>query len=119
MPATPDLSHVSLKIEGTLATPEVMADLLQVTIDHSLHLPSMFTIRLLNHDMKWLRDETFREGKKIEIFYGERSRYKLLSGKLAGLEPELDVTHPTLVLRGYDLSHTLYRGRHRRSFNQV
>ena len=119
MPENPHLSHVSLKIEGSLASPEIMSDLLQVTVDHSLHLPSMFTIRLLSHDMKWLRDETFREGKKVEIYFGERSRFKLLSGKIAGLEPELEVAHPTLVVRGYDLSHTLYRGRHRRSFSQV
>lgn len=119
MAENPHLSHVSLKIEGTLASPEVMNDLLQVTVDHSLHLPSMFTIRLLSHDMKWLRDETFREGKKVELFFGERSRYKLLSGKIAGLEPELDVESPTLLVRGYDLSHSLYRGRQRRSFTQV
>jgi uncharacterized protein involved in type VI secretion and phage assembly len=119
MPASPHLSHVSLKVEGTLASPDVMADLLEVVVDHSLHLPSMFTLRLFNHDMKWLRDETFREGKKVEIFFGERSRFKLLSGKIAGLEPKLESVHPTLVIRGYDLSHKLFRGRHRRSFNRL
>ena len=118
MPASPHLSHVSIKVEGALASPDVMSDLLEVVVDHSLHLPSMFTIRLFNHDMKWLRDETFREGKKIEIFFGERSRFKILSGKIAGLEPKLEAVHPTLVVRGYDLSHKLYRGRHRRSFLQ-
>ncbi|MBI4786715.1 MAG: VgrG-related protein [Chloroflexi bacterium] len=119
MPTEPHLSHVSLKIEGTLASAEIMSDLLAVVVDHSLHLPSMFTLKLFSHDMKWLREDTFREGKKIEIFYGERSRFKLLSGKIASLEPDLQVTHPTLLVRGYDLSHKLYRGRHRRSFNQV
>ena len=119
MPTNPHLSHVALKIEGALASAEVMSDLLEIVVDHSLHVPSMFTIKLHSHDMKWLRDETFREGKKIEIFYGERSRFKLLAGKIASLEPDLEVTHPTLLVRGYDLSHKLYRGRHRRSFNQV
>lgn len=119
MPSNPDLSHIALKIEGALALEEIAGDLLQVVVNHSLHLPSMFTIRLHSHDMKWLRDETFREGKKIEIYAGERSRYKLLSGKIASLEPDLEVTHPTLLVRGFDLSHKLYRGRHRRSFNQV
>lgn len=119
MTNTPQLSHIALKIEGTVAPEEVTTDLLQVVVDHSLHLPSMFTIRLLNHDMKWLQDETFREGKKIEIFCGARSKFKLISGKLANLEPDLDVIHPTLLVRGYDLSHKLYRGRHRRSFNRV
>src|SRR5438270_1165729 len=115
MAGNPHLSHVSLKVEGALVSPDVMQDLLEVTVDHSLHLPSMFTLRLFNHDMKWLRDETFREGKKVEIFFGERSRSKLLSGKIAGLEPKLEAVHPTVMVRGYDLSHKLYRGRHRRS----
>jgi len=113
------LSHISIKVEGEFLPPDVTTDLLDVMVDHSLYMPSMFTLRLFNHDMKWLRDETFREGKKIEIFFGERSKSKLIVGKIAGLEPELQVEHPTLRVRGYDLSHNLYRGRQRRSFNQV
>lgn len=119
MNSNPHLSHVSIKVEGSWLKPEVVADLLQVTVDHSLYMPSLFSLRLFNHDMKWLRDETFREGKKVEIFFGERSRSKLMMGKIAVLEPELEIENPTLVVRGYDLSHTLYRGRHRRSFTQL
>jgi phage protein D len=119
MPIPSEISHVSLKIEGAPASQTVMADLIGITVDHSLHLPSMFSITLHSHDMKWLEDPTFREGKKIEIFFGERPPIKLLSGKIAGLEPDLDDSAPTLVVRGYDRSHQLYRGRHRRSFTQV
>src|SRR5512138_2895241 len=102
MPSDPQLSHMALKIEGEWASNDVASDLLEVEVHHSLHLPSMFTIRLYSHDMKWLEDQTFREGKKIEIYYGERSRWKLLSGKIASLEPDLDVNEPTLIVRGYD-----------------
>ena len=42
----------------------------------------------------WLEDETFREGKKVEIFFGERPAVKLLSGKIAGLEPDLQEEQP-------------------------
>jgi len=118
MPEARHVSHLSLKIEGAPASDPVIEDLVEIMVDHSLHLPSMFTLRLFNHDMKWLEDTTFREGTKIEILAGEPP-LKLLSGKVAALEPELAETEPTLVVRGYDLSHKLYRGRHRRSFNQV
>jgi len=118
MPPRPDLSHVSLKVDGQ-QVPEAAPDLVEIVVDHSLHLPSTFWIRLYSHDMKWLEDRTFREGKKVEISYGERPTVKLLSGKIAGLEPDLNEDNPTLVVRGYDLSHQLYRGRQRRSFNQV
>jgi uncharacterized protein involved in type VI secretion and phage assembly len=118
MASRPRLSHISIKVDGSLVPDAAQSDALEVVVDYSLHLPSMFTIRLLSHDMKWLEDATFREGKKVEIFAGEPP-VKLMSGKIAGLEPALDTTAPALVVRGYDLSHNLYRGRHRRSFAQV
>ena len=99
----PHLSHIAIKVEGEFVPPDVTTDLLDVMVDHSLYMPSMFTLRLFNHDMKWLRDKTFREGKKIEIFFGERSRSKLIMGEDRALEPELQVENPTLRVRGYDL----------------
>jgi uncharacterized protein involved in type VI secretion and phage assembly len=118
MPEEQQISHLSIKIEGAPAPDDVTGHLTDVVVDHSLHLPSMFTIRLHNPDMKWLDDETFREGKKIEIEAGDPP-VKLLTGKIAALEPELDQAAPALIVRGYDLSHKLYRGRKRRSFVNV
>ena len=111
------VSPISLKINGQPAAAEVIDDLMEVIVDHNLHLPSMFTLRLSSHDMKWLEDPTFREGKKIEIFFG--APVPLVVGQIAGIEPELDRNSPALVVRGYDLSHSLYRGRQRRSFVQT
>src|SRR5262245_53832281 len=114
-----NVSQISIKVEGAPITADAVGDLLEVTVDHHLHLPSMFTIRMLSHDMKWLDDETFREGKKIEISHGEQPAQKLLMGKIAVLEPDLNEAMPVMVVRGYDLSHGLYRGRKRRSFKDV
>ena len=58
------------------------------------------------------------KARKIEIEAGDPP-VKLLSGKIASLEPELDQSSPALVVRGYDLSHALYRGKKRRSFVNV
>jgi phage protein D/phage baseplate assembly protein gpV len=113
------VSQISLKIDGLPAAKEVIDDLMEVIVDHSLHLPSMFMLRLSSRDMRWLEDPTFREGKRIEIFCGERLPITLLAGKIADLEPELDPDGPALLVRGYDLSHKLYRGRQRRSFVQM
>ncbi len=118
MPDNPDVSHISLKIDGAAASEELMSNLLEVTVDNSVHMPSMFTLRLYSHDMKWLEDETLREGKKVDIFLGEGCGTQLISGKIACLEPDLDATQPALLVRGYDLSHKLYRGRKRRAFAQ-
>jgi phage protein D len=118
MPEDIHISHVNLKIEGAPVPDEVAGFLVEVVVDHSLHLPSMFTLRLFTPNMRWLEDETFREGKKVEILVGDPP-VKLIMGKIAALEPELDQENPALVVRGYDLSHKLYRGRKRRSFNNV
>ena len=118
MPADAPLSHLSIKVDGAPISEEVIGNLLRVVVDHSLHLPSMFEIHLHSHDMRWLEDQTLREGKKVEISAGEPP-VLLLTGKIAALEPELDQASPRFVVRGFDLSHGLYRGRHRRSFTQV
>ena len=114
-----NVSQISIKVECTLLGDEAVGDLLDISVEQSVHLPGMFAIRLHNHDMKWLEDATFREGKKVELSFGEQPPVKLLSGKIAALEPELNEAAPSLVVRGYDLSHALYRGRKRRSFVQV
>jgi uncharacterized protein involved in type VI secretion and phage assembly len=111
-----DVSHLSLKIEGALAPREVMDALSEVVVEASLHLPSMATLRFVDHDMQLLQAGTFDPGKKIEIFYGPRSQDKLFTGKVAGLEPDLDILNPTLIVRCFALSHKLYRGRHSRVF---
>ncbi|MBI5876497.1 MAG: VgrG-related protein [Chloroflexi bacterium] len=114
-----NVSPISIKVEGSPISEDMIGDLQEVKVDHSLHLPSMFTLHLGNHDMKWLEDATLREGKKVEISYGENPAKKLLLGKIAALEPDLNEASPTLVVRGYDLSHALYRGRKRRAFTNM
>lgn len=118
MPEEVHISHLTIKVEGAPLTSEAIGSLDEVVVDHSLYLPSMFKLRLFSADMHWLEDETFREGKKIEIFAGEPP-VKIISGMVAALEPELSQEMPKFVVRGYDLSHKLYRGRQRRSFNNV
>lgn len=118
MPEEAHISHLTIKIEGTPLTGDAISSLDEVVVDHSLHLPSMFTLRLFSADMRWLEDETFREGKKVEIQAGEPP-VSILTGKIAAIEPDLNQDLPRLVVRGYDLSHKLYRGKKRRSFNNV
>ena len=118
MPEEIHISHLTIKIEGTPLSGEAISSLDEVVVDHSLHLPSMFTLRLFSADMHWLEDDTFREGKKVEIQAGEPP-VSILTGKIAAIEPELSQDLPRLVVRGYDLSHKLYRGKRRRAFNNV
>ena len=118
MPEEIHISHLTIKIEGSPLSAEAVSSLDEVVVDHSLHLPSMFTLRLFSSDMRWLEDDTFREGKKVEILAGEPP-LPILTARIAALEPDLNQDLPRLVVRGFDLSHKLYRGKQRRSFNNV
>lgn len=115
-----DNAHIHIKVAGSVVQ-QAQRELREVVVDLSLHAPSMFTITLSNENMHWNEDATFREGKDIEIHYGigDASPQKILSGKIASVEPQIDTENATIVLRGYDLSHKLYRGRYRRSFLDI
>jgi phage protein D/phage baseplate assembly protein gpV len=112
-----DSANIVVKVAGSIVQ-QAQRELREVVVDLSLHAPSMFTITLSNPNMHWNEEATFREGKEIEIQYGigETAPEKILSGRIASVEPQIDVENATIVLRGYDLSHKLYRGRYRRSF---
>jgi len=114
------IGQANLILDGSQAPREIMDDLMEVEVNTTLHLPSMFVLRLRNADMRWLEAPTFAIGKKAEVWAGRgRSLKKLMTGKIAALEPDLAENDPTLVVRGYDLSYALYRGRYTRSFQQV
>jgi phage protein D/phage baseplate assembly protein gpV len=115
------VSQFTLKIDGTGAPQEVMDDLVQVEVDQNLHLPAMFSITLAFGNLKWLEEQTLREGKKIEIAAKEGSaEKKLCSGKIATVEADLvDDANPTVTLRGYDESHVMHRRKCTKPFLQV
>ena len=117
------LSQFYVKIGGVDASEEVMNDLLEATVEDSVHLPDMFTIRLHDPRLYWVDSQTFAEGKEVEISAAPKeggSASKLITGEITAIEPDfgLDGT-PTLTVRGYDRSHRLHRGCHTRSFLQM
>ena len=61
------MDHVYIKIDGTDIATEVMDDLLEVTVESSLYLPSMFTINVHDEKLKWMDSGPFELGKQVEI----------------------------------------------------
>jgi len=117
------LSQFYIKIDGTDAPEEVMNGLIEVTVEDSIHLPDMFTIRLHDRGLHWVDSEILAEGKEVEISAASREggrATQLITGEITAVEPDFgqDAT-PTLTIWGYDRSHRLHRGRHTRSFLQM
>ncbi len=99
-----------------------MIDLLECIIENSVSLPDVCTIRMHDHHFKWLDSEKFEEGVRVEVLggMGKDDLKPLFDGEIVGLEMDL-AAHgvSTLVVRCFDRSHRLHRGRQARTFVQV
>ena len=56
-----------IKIDGQDASTELMDDLLEIVVDTSLYLPSMFSIKFHDQHLKWIDDASLDIGKSLEI----------------------------------------------------
>jgi phage protein D/phage baseplate assembly protein gpV len=124
----PDLiSEFTVKIGGSAVSQDFMRDVLEIVVDSSLHIPSMFTIQLRDPTFNWVENTGLLDiGKKVEIEaktgagIGGRSEEltgTLIEGEITALEPHFSGGGRTsLVVRGYDKSHRLHRGKKTRTF---
>ncbi len=122
------VSHFAMHIDGSPAPKEVMDQLLDCTIENSLHLPDMCTVRIHHGEAdkqgmyKFIDSPQFAVGKAMKITGGEgpSGDSTLFEGEIVGVELDL-AAHgvPTLVVRCFDKSHRLHRGRQARTFVQM
>ncbi|MCL5995670.1 MAG: VgrG-related protein [Chloroflexi bacterium] len=94
--------------------------MIEVVVDTSLHMPDMFTIKLRDMRLNWADDSSLDIGKEVEIALkgeGESQQVTLITGEITSLEPDFDaVGMCTFLIRGYDKSHRLHRGKKTRTF---
>jgi uncharacterized protein involved in type VI secretion and phage assembly len=121
----------------TAAPDELVEDITQIVVEESLHLPTMFTIIVSNPyfpaqlgDRPWQHENLFQFGKGIRIgfspstsedpqFQEEIFSY-VVEGEITAIESHFNSeSQAPLIIRGYDISHRLHRGRHNRSFQNM
>ena len=61
------LSQFYIKIDGQLASEPLMHNLMDATVENSLHLPDVATLTLHDPDGKWVDDGSLSPGKTLEI----------------------------------------------------
>jgi uncharacterized protein involved in type VI secretion and phage assembly len=117
-----------IKVNGTELPGEQANRVSEIAVEQSLHIPDMITIRIndVGDDstpdraafFKILDENSFRVGSEVEIGMGRNSNpTPLIKAEITSVE--LDVSEgrpPIVIIRGYDRSHRLHRGRHSRSF---
>jgi hypothetical protein len=127
----------NLEIDGKEASDDLMEDILQISVEESLHLPGMFTIVIQNayspgrkEDKPWKHQDLFAIGKPIKIgfsssttasheFEQEEKGY-VLEGEITAMETHFTSgSQAPVIIRGYDVSHRLHRGRYNRSFQNM
>lgn len=124
----------TLKIDGQPASDSLLEDILQITVEESLHVPGMFTLLIRNDyysaregENPWLYDNTFTIGKSIEIGFtssntedtdfSTANQSTLLKGEITAIEAQFNSeSQAPIIIQGYDVSHRLHRGRYNRSF---
>jgi phage protein D/phage baseplate assembly protein gpV len=105
-------SQIEILVNGQELAHELSQNLLDVVVDQHCHLPGMFTIRILDPDLKLINEGVLDLTKEIEIKAETQAGKKvtLIKGEVTALEPAFyEGMIAQLVARGYDKSHRLYR----------
>lgn len=109
-------------IDGTPLREELAAKVLEVVVDTRLHQPDMLQVTFVDPGHDLLRTLGVRIGSTCEIAttrLGDGTQTRLVQAEVTSLERELDEHGSTAVLRGYDVSHRLGRGRRTATYNDV
>lgn len=117
---------IDLKVNGSAVAADQFARIDELTVEQSLHLPSMCLIWL--HDIgtdptkavffRMLDQDTFSIGAELELGLSRDGEpQSVFSGEITAVELEAANNQtPRLLVRAYDRSHRLHRGLHSRSF---
>ena len=110
---------LTVKQAGRPVSGEIMSALESAVVEQSLTLPDMFTITFLD-EMRMLLDggQAFKIGNEIEVQIGSKAvpAETVINGEITAVEAEHDGTGMYTIVRGYDKSHRLQRGRKVRTF---
>ena len=110
----PLTSDLSIMVDRSELPGEVMNLLVLAYVEDSRALPDAFELRFRDPDRVAVSKGRFTIGAKVKLGVrtGEESATTwLVDGELTALEVELDARGSWTVVRGYDQSHRLQRGR--------
>ena len=114
MPGEETSSRLLVEIDGAALAPDVVAKMSSATVDDSLSVPDMFVLRFLDDGASVLEKAHIKIGSTVRLriqLGGSSTPTVLLKGEVTGLETDLSAMGTRTVVRGYDMSHRLFRGR--------
>jgi len=111
-----------VEIDGSPLASDLEVLLEKVVVDDHLHTPDMFEITFRDAERQVLSQANVKIGSKVKVAapaLGGSSPDVLISGEVTAFEGEYDLAGSRAVVRGYDASHRLHRGRISKTFLNV
>ena len=106
--------RAEVKVGGEALKRELQPLLESVVVDDHLHLPDTFTLVLRDVERRVLRDAGLEIGTRVSIAgtaLGGAEAEPLIVAEVTAIEGQYDATGARAIVRGYDPSHRLHRGR--------
>jgi phage protein D/phage baseplate assembly protein gpV len=114
------VQQIAIKVNGSDLPTTLLNGLLEVEVEDTLYLPSMFTMRFHDDGLEHINSATFNLGASVEIQMGDAETGQMASvmkGEITAVEPDFgDNFLATIIVRGYDKIHRLNRGSKARVF---
>ena len=111
-----------ITIDGSALPSDVEQLLVEAYVDDSRNLPDLFVLRFRDANRVVLSKAAVKVGSRIKIAVtstGTQTPVPLISGEVTAVEADFDATGTFTLVRGYDLSHRLFRGRRAETYTQV
>lgn len=105
-------------VDGQPLAREVAPALVRTVVDLHAQLPDMFVLHLHDTERDVIARSRIAFGSRVVISAAvdNGAPVELLTGEVTALEQESDATGTWTVVRGYDLTHRLTRGRRTRTY---
>jgi phage protein D len=116
------ISKFTIEVAGTALPATLDQQLTAVVVDDNLNLPDLFTLTFRDPQRKVLADAGISIGSTIRIMVvsdASPGGEPLLTGEVTALEAELDEAGTFTVVRGFDKSHRLFRGRRTETYTDA
>jgi phage protein D/phage baseplate assembly protein gpV len=122
MPGQQVSSGFAITIDGTPLPADIEQLLVEAYVDHSRNLPDLFVLRFRDANRLVLAKTGAKVGSKVKVGVlgtDDQGPQPLISAEVTALEADFDTTGTFTLIRGYDLSHRLFRGQHAETYTQV
>ena len=105
-----------IQLEGSDLSADLMDKLVEVTVDDQRSLPDFVELRFRDQDFTVIEKGPFEVGAKLKVGVDQARLEWLSEVEITALELIYDPDGTWTLVRGYDSSHRLQRGRNVRTF---